>query len=53
VETYDEFWLSLGWVMSKWVLLGYDSATVSLRDAITVVTFEEMSSLLFTRLVKA
>jgi hypothetical protein len=43
--TWDEFWLSLGWVVSKWVLLGRGSVTVRLRDAIEVVIFEEISSL--------
>jgi hypothetical protein len=43
---------NLGWVLvksmvwSKWVLLGCGSVTVRLCDAINVVTFEEMSSLL-------
>jgi hypothetical protein len=43
VETWDEFWLSLGWVVSKWVLLGRRSVMVRLRDAIEVVIFEDMS----------
>jgi hypothetical protein len=33
-ETWDGFLLSLGWVVSKWVLLGCGSVTVSLRVAI-------------------
>jgi hypothetical protein len=32
--TWDVFLLSLGWVVSKWVLLGCGSVTVRLRDAI-------------------
>jgi hypothetical protein len=35
-ETWDGFWLSLGWVVSKWVLLGYGSVTVRLYNAIKV-----------------
>jgi hypothetical protein len=33
-------------VLSKWVSLGYGSATVRLRDAIEFVIFEEMSTIL-------
>jgi hypothetical protein len=39
------FWSSLGWVVSKWVLLGCGSVTVRLCDVIEVVIFEEMSLL--------
>jgi hypothetical protein len=34
VETWDEFLLCLGWVVSKWVLLGCGLVTVRLHDAI-------------------
>jgi hypothetical protein len=37
-ETCDGFWLSLGWVVSKWVLLGCGSITVRLHDAIEVIS---------------
>jgi hypothetical protein len=45
VETWYAFWLSLGWVVSKWVALGCGSITVRLHDVIDVVIFMEMSSL--------
>jgi hypothetical protein len=35
-------WISLGLVLSKWVLLGYRSIMVRLRDVIEVVIIEEM-----------
>jgi hypothetical protein len=44
-ETWDGFWLSFGWVVSKWALLGCGSVTVRLRDAIEIVIFEKMSLL--------
>jgi hypothetical protein len=44
-ETWDGFWLSFGWVVSKWALLGCGSVTVKLRDAIETVIFKEMSLL--------
>jgi hypothetical protein len=43
--TWDDFWLSLGWVVSKWVLLDCGSVMVRLRDAIETVTLEEFSLL--------
>jgi hypothetical protein len=45
-ETWDGFWLSFGLGCVEVGLLGYWSITVRLRDAIEVVVFEEMSSLL-------
>jgi hypothetical protein len=36
-EAWDGFWLSLGWIVLKWVLLGYGSVTVRLHDAIEIV----------------
>jgi hypothetical protein len=39
------FLLSLGWVVSKWILLGCGSVMVRLRDAIEIVIFDEMSLL--------
>jgi hypothetical protein len=44
-ETWDGFWLSFGWVVPKWALLGCGSVTVILCDAIEIVFFEEMSLL--------
>jgi hypothetical protein len=41
-----DFWLSLGWVVPKWVLLGCWLDMVRLHDSIEVSSFEEMSSLL-------
>jgi hypothetical protein len=45
--------LSLGWVVSKWVLLGFWSGTVRLRDAIEASSLRSRVHYLFTRLVKA
>jgi hypothetical protein len=45
--------LSLGWVMSKWVLLGRGSVTMSLRDVIEASSLRRQVHYLFTRLVKA
>jgi hypothetical protein len=45
--------LSLGWVVSKWVLLGCGSGTVRLRDAIEASSLRSRVHYLFTRLVKA
>jgi hypothetical protein len=45
--------LSLGWVVSKWVLLGCGSVTVRLRDAIEASSLRSRVHYLFTRLVKA
>jgi hypothetical protein len=45
--------LCLGWVVSKWVLLGYGSATVRLRDAIEASSLRSRVHYLFTRLFKA
>jgi hypothetical protein len=53
VETWDGFLLSLGWVVSKWVLLGCGSVTVGLHDAIEVISLRRRVHYLFTRLVKA
>jgi hypothetical protein len=52
VETWDEFLLSLGWVVSKWVLLGCGSVTVRLRDVIEVSSLRSLVRYLFARLVK-
>jgi hypothetical protein len=51
--TWDEFLLSLGWVVSKWVLLGCGSVTVRLRDAIEASFLRRRVRYLFTKLVKA
>jgi hypothetical protein len=45
--------LSLGWVVSKWVLLGCGSVTVRLRDMIEASSLRRRIRYLFTRLVKA
>jgi hypothetical protein len=45
-ESWDRFWLSLGLDCVEVGLLDCWSVTVRLRDAIEVVVFEEMSSLL-------
>jgi hypothetical protein len=45
--------LSLGWVVSKWVLLGCRLGTVRLRDAIEASSLRSRVHYLFTRLVKA
>jgi hypothetical protein len=47
------FLLSLGWVVSKWVLLGCGSVMVRLRDAIAASSLRRQVRYLFTRLVKA
>jgi hypothetical protein len=52
VETWDEFLLSLGWVVSKWVLLGCGSVTVRLRDVIEASSLRSLVRYLFARLVK-
>jgi hypothetical protein len=53
VETRDGFLLSLGWVVSKWVLLGCGSVMVRLRDAMEASSLRRQVRYLFTRLVKA
>jgi hypothetical protein len=53
VETWDEFLLSLGWVVLKWVLLGCVSVTVRLCDAIKASPLRRRVRYLFTILVKA
>jgi hypothetical protein len=45
--------LSLGWVVSKWALLGCGSVTVRLRDVIEASSLRRRAHYLFTRLVKA
>jgi hypothetical protein len=45
--------LSLGWVVSKWVLLGCGLVTVRLRDAIEASSLRRRVCYLFTRFVKA
>jgi hypothetical protein len=45
--------LSLGWVVSKWVLLGCGSVMVRLHDAIEASSLRRRVHYLFTRLVKA
>jgi hypothetical protein len=52
-ENWDGFLLSLGWVVSKWVLLGCGLVTVRLRDAIEAISVRRCVPYLFTRLVKA
>jgi hypothetical protein len=47
------FLLSLGWVVSKWVLLGCGSVMVRLRDAIVASSLRRQVCYLFTRLVRA
>jgi hypothetical protein len=47
------FLLSLGWVVSKWILLGYGSVTVRLHDAIEASSLRSRVCYLFARLVKA
>jgi hypothetical protein len=47
------FLLSLGWVVSKWILLGCGSVTVRLRDAIEDSSLRSRVHYLFARLVKA
>jgi hypothetical protein len=51
--TWDGFLLSLGWVVSKWVLLGCGSVMVRLRDAIEASSLRRQIRYLFIRLVKA
>jgi hypothetical protein len=53
VKTWDGFLISLGWVVSKWILLGCGSVTVRLRDAIVASSLRRRVRYLFTRLVKA
>jgi hypothetical protein len=53
VETWDGVLLSLGWVVSKWVLLGCGSVTVRLCDAIEASSLRCRVRYLFARLVKA
>jgi hypothetical protein len=45
--------LSLGWVVSNWVLLGCGSVMVRLCDAIEASSLSSRVCYLFTRLVKA
>jgi hypothetical protein len=52
-ENLGWVWLSFGWDMSKWALLGCGSITVRLCGTIKVVIFEEISMLFVTRLIKA
>jgi hypothetical protein len=51
--SYDGFLLSLGCVVSKWVLLGSGSVTVRLCDAIDASSLRRRVRYLFIRLVKA
>jgi hypothetical protein len=53
VETWDGLLLSLGWVVSKWVLLGCGSVMVRLREAIEASSLWSRVRYLFARLVKA
>jgi hypothetical protein len=53
METWDEFLLSLGWVVSKLVLLGCGSVTMRLHDAIDASSLRCQVCYLFARLVKA
>jgi hypothetical protein len=53
VETWDGFLLSLGWVVSKWVLLGCGSVTVRIRDANKATSLRSRVHYLFARLVTA
>jgi hypothetical protein len=41
------------WVLLKWVLLGYGSVMVRLRDAVEASSLWRRVGCLFTRLVKA
>jgi hypothetical protein len=43
----------LGWVVSKWEFLGCGLVKVRLHGVSEIVTFEEMSSLTITRILKA
>jgi hypothetical protein len=45
--------LNLGWVVSKWVLLGCGSVMVRLHDAIKASSLRSRVHYLFTRLFKA
>jgi hypothetical protein len=47
------FLLSLGWVVSKWNLLGCGSVTLSLHDAIEASSLRSRVHYLFARMVKA
>jgi hypothetical protein len=47
------FLLSLGWVVSKWILLGCGSVTVRLCDVIEDSSLRSRVHYLFARLVKA
>jgi hypothetical protein len=51
VETWDEFLLSLNWVVSKWVLLGCGSVKMRLCDAIEANSLRSRVRYLFARLV--
>jgi hypothetical protein len=54
VETWDGFFLlSLGWVVSKWVLLGCGSVTVRLRNAIEASSMRSLVRYMLAGLVKA
>jgi hypothetical protein len=47
------FWLSLGWVVSKWILLGCGSVTVRFRDVIEASSLRSQVRYLVARMVKA
>jgi hypothetical protein len=47
------FLLSLGWIVSKWILLGCGSVTVRVRDAIEASSLRSRVCYLFARMVKA
>jgi hypothetical protein len=54
METWDGFFLlSLGWIVSKWILLGCGLVTVRLRDAIEASSLRSRVRYLFARMVKA
>jgi hypothetical protein len=46
------FLLSLGWFVSKWILLGCGSVTVRLRDVIEASSLRSRVRYLFARMVK-
>jgi hypothetical protein len=47
------FLLCLGWVVSKWILLGCGAVMVRLRDVIEASSLRSQVRYLFARLVKA
>jgi hypothetical protein len=47
------FLSSLGWVVSKWILLGCGSVTVRLHDAIKASSLRSRVCYLFARFIKA